>query len=447
MVNYRASRDGSGALVVHGVPVFCECERGDFVADAAWVEAAVQNAQRAEREGYFPPLHIRHHERGDEVRPAGYFRVTGSSRITLKGKTRLAVIADLVVTDPTVQTEVLSRRLPYRSVEILDVTRPAIDSLALLDHETPYLELPMLFVADDDSAAVACSARVANPWASGERMTAGEPVACFRRGRAAVLLPEDSEDPMADPKNPKKRALFMESGGESDSSSDSGEGGDASALDVAAIVAAIGDGSISVADMEAIVAAVNARMGAAAEPEEPEEAPMPNVAPAAVPGAESMAAKPATSSVALAAAQGEIVALRARLDERDAADKRRDDVTAALKRLEGRPLGSDLEAKLVAFHKTHGAEAFAAHVDAMASTFAAVAGADTGAAARFAGHGGAAPKTALRFQGLGPDAVAKATTLAREHAELLKHRCTSVPLDRYVEIHMSRAGFELASRN
>lgn len=153
MHGYSATRDAQGILTIHRVPIFVECSRDEHQFDASWISQAVNRANRAAAEGYFPPLHIRHHEAGQEVRPAGYFKIVGTSPIQFKGAMRVAVLADLVVTDPAVQDEVLAKRLPYRSVEIFDADEPNLDSLALLDHEAPYLELPMLMVSQVDQSA------------------------------------------------------------------------------------------------------------------------------------------------------------------------------------------------------------------------------------------------------------------------------------------------------
>jgi len=201
-------------------------------------------------------------------------------------------------------------------------------------------------------------------------------------------------------------------------------------MDVAAIVAAIEDGTISVADMDAIVAAVMARKAAAEEPAEEVEEEV--AAPAAAPG-ESMSSR-RSSPIEMARALGEVAALKARLEEREATDQRREDVTVALKRLEGRPLGSDLEQKLVAFHAKHGPKAFTAHVDAMVETFAAYS--DDPRAAMFSNP--VVPDVANRYLKDGVEAVDRAARFAREHAELVRGGHTRMSLDRYVELNMAR---------
>ena len=440
MNGYQATRDDQGVLTIHRVPIFVACSRGETEFDDQWIAKAVSKAFQAAEEGYHPPLHIRHHDAQSDVRAAGYFRVLGTEPIQFKGKLRTAIFADLVITDPAVQDEVLSRRLPYRSVEIFDVDNPAIDSLALLDHEAPYLELPMLMVSNvaDAGATMAQSvalARIPSPWSGSGATREAAMVACFRRGQAAhVLFQHPNDNPNQNPKrahmacdeekmaeNEEEKMMEEEKDGEQMQDG---------LMDVMAIVAAIEDGTISVADMDAIVAAVMARKAAAEVTEEVEAEE--EAAPAAAPG-ESMSR--GKTSVAMARALGEVAALRARLEQREQADQRREAVSVAMKRLEGRPLGSDLEQKLVAFHAKHGAKAFAAHVDAIVETFATY---SEDPRAAFFGSQAKVPDVATRYLKDGVEAVDRAARFAREHAELVRGGHTRMSLDRYVELNMTR---------
>lgn len=430
-MTYTASRNGKGHLIVENVPIFVECTRGDLAFDPQWIASAVARAKQAEAEGYLPPLHVRHHEQGpglyDPVRPAGYFRVRGVGTLTFKGTLRQAIFADLVLTDPSIQMDVLADRLPYRSVEIIDVDKPAIDSLALLDHQPPYLELPMLMVAEVDGQPANAGLALAtfgNPWQAASYRK-GEPVvACFRRGASAQLFIEDADATMADPKNDDPTKF----------ESDKPEGEDmaAAAIDVAAVCAAIADGSISVADMAAIQAAIIAQQSATMPEDET------GAASAMVPG-EAMKNEPA--DLKFAAIQGENAALKARLDEIERVDARKTDVADALEKLKGRPLGADLAAKLTAYHKEHGPKAFAAHVDAIVATFAAIGGTDE-RAADFAAHSVKAPEAALAYTAQGTEAVQKAASFAAQHAQLADRGLTRLPLDRYVAVNMERSGFK-----
>ena len=443
---YRATRNGQGHLTIHDVPIFVECERGETCFDAGWIETAVAKARQAAVEGYLPPLHIRHHDDGPVPEPAGFFRITRTAPITFKGKTRTAIFADLVITRPWVEEDVLAARLPYRSVEIFNVDKPAIDSLALLDHEPPYLELPMLMVAEVQEPSTlnvptsgqtvrVANATFANPYLAESARAEDGVVACFRRGHSAHLLTQDEltmttkiddkaaaasfaydedEEKMGD--NPEKKEEMAEESEDSDEKMQDG-------MSAEAVCEAIKAGQFDMEQLAMIVADATEAMEEKGDAMEPAQAQVPG---------EAMRR--------MSKLEGENVALKARLDERDALDKRKDDVGAAMKRLEDRPLGSDLEAKLTAYHKAHGPAAFKDYVDSMAQTFGALSHSDTAAVA-FAAQANKTPGIALNYTEQGTDAVERAAQFAREHAELMRHGATRMSEDRYVAVNMQRAGF------
>jgi len=449
---YRATRDADGALTIHDVPIFCECSRFEHSFDVDWITKAVERAKRAEAEGYMPPLHVRHHG-GDalterDVRAAGFFRITRAAPITFKGGRRVAIFADLVVTDPGIGMDILAKRLPYRSVEILDVENPAIDSLALLDHEPPYLELPMLMVGQvDESKALAAgrgalvaSATFRNPWLARERTNDGPVLACFTRGRSAHLIYDDETEATMTTKT-----NFEKDGGDkgADKPKDGEKMAEGGGVDVKGVCKAIESGSISIADMDMILAAIQAQRGAKTEQPEAEAAP----APAAAPGAESMSkhTDPQMASE-LAKLAGENAALKARIDAREADEKRRDDVAVAMQRLAGRPLGANVEQELTDFHKKFGPAAFSSYVDSMAKTFAAVPSKDGAAAVNFAAQNGVVAggsKAAEAYQAHGADAVKQAAQFAREWAELKRRGHVRMSEERYVAVSMARTGIQL----
>lgn len=434
-MTYRATRNNAGHLVIHAVPIFVECSRGETTFGADWIAAAVAKAKQAEVEGYMPPLHVRHHEDtpvGDPARPAGFFRITHAGPMTFKGKPRLAVFADLIVTDPFVGEEVLQMRLPYRSVEIFDVADPSIGSLALLDHEAPYLQLPMLMVGEvDGTETPVASATFRNPWLARSTGEAAPVVASFRDGRRARFFIEDDEN---------MTKTKFEAYPKADEKKDGEDMADGPAMDVGAICAAIKSGEISVADMDALLAAIAEQKGAGEAPAEAPEVAAP------VPGEAMKADTKLTEQ--FAALAGENKALKARLDERDAAETRRTDVAAALKRLEGRPLGADLEGDLVAFHKEHGPKAFAAYVGKIATTFGTLEGtpAEGGRGANFAAHPTNSSEAVLAFVEKGAEATEKAAKFSAEWRQLHDAGHTRMSEQRYVEIGMARAGITLTKK-
>jgi hypothetical protein len=349
-------------------------------------------------------------------------------------------MADLVITDPSVQLDVLAKRLPYRSVEIFNVGKPSIDSLALLDHEAPYLALPMLMVGDLDDRSAQSSNAVAyvdmrRPWPTTKDSQRGEGlVACFRHGVGAHLLFQDgtmkqqtkqSDDEkvvkMADaPVPPTAEAPAPKEGSEEDT------GGE--------------DGKVSKAAMVKVLKALLA-MFTDDEPAAPpvaEEPPV-NMSPVAanVPGQAMRKQEDNPMNLEMAKVAGELEAVKAQLLAKDKAEKRREDVAIAMQRLDGRPMGSidELKARLVKFHETHGAEAFAAHVDAIVHTFASYSGDSRTSPTQ---PSRATPDVALSYQAQGIEAVNRAAAFAAEHDELASRNLSRVSRDDYVKINMAR---------
>ena len=157
-------------------------------------------------------------------------------------------------------------------------------------------------------------------------------------------------------------------------------------------------------------------------------------APAAVPGAEAMKRRPLGEQ--MAALQGENEAMRADIDTMKADALRKKEVFVAMRRLEGRPLGSDLKQRLVSFHKDHGAKAFDAYVDGLAKTTGVLPG-DDGKGEAFQGQLGTVPEVAMKYQDKGTEAVDKAAVFARQWETLKEKGHSRVSQERYVEINMA----------
>lgn len=436
---YRATKTDK-ALIIHEVEIFSACKRGDFSADERWVKHAVEKAMSEAREGYYPPLHIRHHDGdNDSVRSAGHFQITGVRPITLAGKRRNAVFADLYIKDQWAQQQIMDELLSYRSVEIFDTTEPpSIDGLALLDHEAPYLRLPMLMVSDiDDQTQGAGTFRALQNSGDG-------PFVYFHAGHSFNPLSREETD-MATKQLPPKtefgegvantnRAKFEDHDKpkkDDDDKSEHAEGDDGGGgLDVSSVVKAIESGEISIADMDAILAAIQSQ-GQTAEPEA--ETP----APAAAPGAEAMK-KAMTPD--MAAMQGRIDGLEAKDKSRDDSDQAKADVDSAFERLKDKPLGSDLREKLVAFRKDHGGKAFADYVESFAKAVGALPS-DDGKGAAFVGQNGKLPEVALAYMDDGGSgAVDDAARFCADYDELIAHgQDITQTKERWVELSMKRA--------
>jgi len=151
--SYRAAQAPDGTWTIFDVPVFAAHseERADRTLEfgGKWLSAALEQARVRESEGYVPPLHTKHHGEGCEVDAAGKFALRRVGPIQHGGETVQALFADLIGVRPEVYERIRRGELSYRSVEILDVSKPEIDSLALLDDEVPFFRFPLLRVAED----------------------------------------------------------------------------------------------------------------------------------------------------------------------------------------------------------------------------------------------------------------------------------------------------------
>lgn len=474
-MGYSAT-DTDDALVIHRVPIFVECERDGINFDAAWIGAAVSKAMKRQRGGYMPPLHVRHHNDGEAPIAAGFFKVTGTGIIDFQGTRRSAVLADLIITDPGTRAEVMAKRLPYRSVEIFDVAAPGFDSLALLDHEAPFLELPMGFVNKvkneatgkaDDTVRI----RVTQPGRGASdddananfRMTGsvngGPVVASFSHGSTSMLLfrhhpesePITDQDMTTKAKTPEELAADAAAatqqavadaaaatnfeadgdkppaGGDDDDKEDKDM--EAAAVDVSTIVKAIADGSIPVKAMDELLAAIQEAQSKAAQPE-----PEPEAAPA---GAEAMSKNPDAAKIVTMQAQ--IDALKANDERRDAEVARDKDVDSAFDRLKDRPLGANLRAKLADYHTKFGAEAFKVHVDTLAETVHAIPSDTDPDSMDFRATGGADSEAVMKFaakEGVSDAQAQRARHFSRVWRDLNSRGMVRQSEDRYIEVNM-----------
>lgn len=463
---FKVTKTDDGKTIFHRVPIFAECERDDLSFGADWIKAAVAEAKQQEREGYLPPLHIRHHEpttdQNDAVRGVGVFRILDASPLTLKGRRITAVFADLIITDEVAAEELGRMKYPYRSVEIFEPEGPPkINCLALLDHEAPYLELQMLFAGEIDDQRdpnrlarendkgggipdTGVASAINRSFSISYSRKPGDPMlGSAHNGKGAVLLFHfPNEEIMPAKKTPKKKTTNFadDEGGEKKSEKkddetenmeDDAAGG--GGMDISAIVKMIESGEIPMKDFDAILLAIQSQSAAATVEEEEDVA-----APAPAPGAEIMKAGGATAKL-FAHQQGKIDALEAKDKARDDRETRTTAVRVAMKRLEGKPLGADLEKKLLNFHDLVGgnAIAFKEYVDTMARTAGEFPDDDSGE--NFSAQN-KAPASAMKFQSLGGEAVDKATTFARQYSQLKGIRASE---EAYVRTNMKHLGYEV----
>lgn len=148
------SENEDGTFDLFDVPIFLNHTRKfgekEIEFTAEWMVGALNRARARFDSGHMPRVHVGHHSgAGDQLEDAGFMKLRAVKRAKYEGHNKWVMFADLVQMPPEVFEQVRAGRLPFRSVEILDVANPEIDSLALLRTETPFFRLPMTTIGDE----------------------------------------------------------------------------------------------------------------------------------------------------------------------------------------------------------------------------------------------------------------------------------------------------------
>lgn len=165
--NYHWSRNSDGSFNIFDVPVFAKhvrklgmklvagkdgtpkVEEHVINVDEPWLNRAITiNRTRFEQGKYMGSLHVRHHPSKDgevdRTESAGKFLLKYVRPMMYDGETVPVLYADFVQIPAAIFERIKAGLLPYRSIESLPPKFEEIDSIALLDTETPWFRLPML---------------------------------------------------------------------------------------------------------------------------------------------------------------------------------------------------------------------------------------------------------------------------------------------------------------
>lgn len=151
---YASEQNADKTWNIRDVAIFCEHDvtiKGETrrVGQDWQVGAHQRQASRIENDSYMAPLHVHHHAFGKDTQPAGFFQITDVTQGTYDGNTLWMTFADLLQVPNDVYQRIRAGELTYRSVEIHDITKPEIDSLALLNDEVPFFRLSLLTIGDE----------------------------------------------------------------------------------------------------------------------------------------------------------------------------------------------------------------------------------------------------------------------------------------------------------
>lgn len=207
-IRYPSERNADGSYTVRGVPIFAETEKrlGNRVVafEKAWLDAAVQNANRRARNGYLAPLKIRHIGSIPAPTFAGKVWPNAVRRSVVDGEPVWTVFADYVEVPAYIFGLMVRGELPYVSIEAYNYEERLIDAVALLDADTPHIPFPLFRAMDPNSNQAAAFGKDAFTPAVNPQ---GEPapafvVASFASGEHRAVLSRfnamaDTDDPKA----------------------------------------------------------------------------------------------------------------------------------------------------------------------------------------------------------------------------------------------------------
>jgi hypothetical protein len=422
-VTYQSEQDSDGTWTVRDVPIFAEIsiptgrDKAKLI-DETWLKQALATSGAKAKSGYLAPLHIGHHGCfGGEVPDAGKILPVRVAASDYNGEKRAVLYADLVEIPDDIYQRMAAGRLPYRSVEINDIDEPEISSLALMQSSAPQFQFPLLRVAKGEAKTFSIAASAAMFAASAPAQFA------MSGNRLAVSF---SEEIMADdPKKPDAPAVAPEP----------------AAPEVAPEVKAmLGDADI-LAIGKAMTAAISAAMtplaakldellvacgGGGSEP-----AMGAGGAPAA-----GMSASAGNEPAALA---GQVAALAGQVKMMGDDAKREKSVKAALARLAGYALPTDIEVQLSRYALAGGDAAVTAFCDAVMAT-----GTKEPPTSSTAPAAAGTPAEVLAYQSRGPEALKLAS---RHHREWLSQRAyTRLSAAEYLRINMDVAPQMITTR-
>ncbi len=166
---YHGSQNpATGLWTVHDIPVFVDhtlpTEGGQPVKiGEEWMRAALSLAQKrangfngSDRGGYLPPVHFNHtRDQDGQVQPTkliGRLRLRKLERRHYEGRPAVMLVGDIEQVEPADYEAIRAGRLPYVSVEVHDVRKPEINSLAMMADVVPFFRLPMVTIGSESPA-------------------------------------------------------------------------------------------------------------------------------------------------------------------------------------------------------------------------------------------------------------------------------------------------------
>ncbi len=398
---YRAQQNADGTWNIFDVPTYPAHERklptgyrdGElqykiFKVDTAWLEKTLSYHKfKRDEESFLYPLHINHHEycggsQGEQVLGAGFHMPRRIGKIKLDGKETDVMFEDLIGVPPEVFALIEKGQLPYCSVEVLNIAENVLSSLSLMQHHVPYFAFPLITIGAKEYHPTANTSLATASFAK-----AMESAAAYSRsyeGGSTMPKPEDDKDSADKSKEVKP--------------------GEAPAAPAAAPSGAAAGGLEGKLDV--MISMLTKLLSGAAATPPPDAGGISAPVPAA-------ASKAAANEGAL---QGEVAALRARLDSNDRKEALKAKSKQWAAELAPYNLGVDVESQLftMATDPQRGEAAAVAYVEAVKKNVAPMpppafaAAATAGGTPIAAAPTGAFPKEVLAYQKDGVEAMNRA---------------------------------------
>lgn len=156
---YTAVRGEDGTWTILDVPILYDCEfplgKGadgkprHWHFDRAWMQAAIENAERRRAEGYMGRGFVTHHDPDtgtDSEHDAGFVMPRRVGTVTIDEEQVDALFADLERVPGETYWMIRQGRYPYRSIEANKLGERFVDGVALMKTRAPFCRLPMLTI-------------------------------------------------------------------------------------------------------------------------------------------------------------------------------------------------------------------------------------------------------------------------------------------------------------
>ena len=149
---YKMAKEANGGTFrIKRVPIFAQKNaKGEEALSPKKIMRAVEYGRKMQAKGYFPPVHVGHHQEYSETESA-YIGYLLNLTVEKSEDFGLVVYADIAGIPDHYAAEFKSGRFPHRSIELeAKEGEEEIMSLALLSHVVPHFQFPNLIIEESN---------------------------------------------------------------------------------------------------------------------------------------------------------------------------------------------------------------------------------------------------------------------------------------------------------